>query len=350
MGQEVVGLKIGASQLTAAHVEAGSKGKLLAIGSAPVTAGAVGGGEVRDVELLASNISNMFGQTTLPRKAVRIGLASNRIGVRTVEIDGIAEAKQLANAIRFRAQEALPIPLDEAILDFQVLGQTTGEDGQPCHRVQFVVAYRELVNGFVEACRKADLHLVGVDLDAFAMLRALARLGPGRGDAGATVAVSLGAERSTIAVTGGRICEFTRVLDWGGSTLDRQVADHLDISMEEAEALKIKVGLGDDSAPEGVEPEMASQVRASLTTGVEAFARDLVASLQFYQSQPASQGIAEVLLAGGTARLAGFAHALERMVGVAVRVGNPLGNLQSFRKGLDPDPSLAVPIGLGLGV
>ena len=54
---------------------------------------------------------------------MRLGIANNRIGVRTLEIVGITDPKQLANAIHFRAQEALPIPLEEAVLDYQVLGR-----------------------------------------------------------------------------------------------------------------------------------------------------------------------------------------------------------------------------------
>ena len=62
---------------------------------------------------------------------MRLGIANNRIGVRTFEIAGIDDEKQLDNAIRFRAQEALPIPIDEAVLDYQVLGEGVDEEGKP---------------------------------------------------------------------------------------------------------------------------------------------------------------------------------------------------------------------------
>ena len=354
MAREIVGLKIGASQLTAAHVSSNGKSSLLGVGSAPVTPGVVAGGEVRDADTLAGNLNELFSQTKLPKKAVRIGLASNRIGVRTVEIEGVTDPKQLGNAIRFRAQEALPIPLHEAILDFQVLAREHGEDGQPKHRVQFVVAYRDLVNGFVDACHKAEIKLVGVDLDAFALLRVLSPLGPrAEGiDVGAVVAVSTGAERSTIAVSDGLICEFTRVLDWGGATLTSAVANELDIDLEDAERIKQIVGLEGDVVLDGLDDERTRLARDAISKSVEGFARELVASRQFYQSQPGSHGIGEVLLAGGSARLSGLAQALERMVGVGVRLGDPLANVAGVRKGLhiEEDPSLAVAVGLGLGI
>ena len=114
----------------------------------------------------------------------------------------------------------LPIPLEEAVLDYQVLcARRSDEEGQPMRRVLLVVAYRELVDRYVVACRKAGIQLVGIDLEAFALLRAIAAPHDRRdgGDrARALVAVSVGHDRSTFAVSDGRVCEFTRVLEWGG--------------------------------------------------------------------------------------------------------------------------------------
>ena len=81
---------------------------------------------------------------------------------------GIEDAKQLANAVRFRAQEALPIPIDEAVLDYQVLGEGVTEEGEPTRRILLVVAYRELIDRYVDACKKAGITLAGIDLEASA--------------------------------------------------------------------------------------------------------------------------------------------------------------------------------------
>ena len=75
-------------------------------------------GGVGDGEGLGAALKDFFKKHKLPSRGVRIGIANNRIGVRAIELAGIADEKQLANAVRFRAQEALPIPLDEAVLDF----------------------------------------------------------------------------------------------------------------------------------------------------------------------------------------------------------------------------------------
>src|SRR5205823_713382 len=198
----VVGLKIGASQLAAARISNNGAAELQQIAREPLATGVVVGGELRDPEALGTALKIFFARHKLPRKGVRLGIASNRIGVRVIEIVGVEEEKQLANAVQFRAQEALPIPLDEALLDYRVLGETVDGEGQVTKRVLLVVAYRELVDRYVSACQKAGITLAGIDLEAFALLRALGA--PADRGGSALVAVSIGHDRSTFAVSDGR--------------------------------------------------------------------------------------------------------------------------------------------------
>ena len=228
MAKKVVGLKLGASRLTAACVSVNGSAEVMQLASAPLPPDLIAGGEVRNVEALAEALKEFFSKQKLPKRNVRIGLANNRVGVRTIEVAGIDDTKQLANAVRFRAQEALPIPIDEAVLDFQILGDATAADGSSAKRVLLVVAYRDLVAAYAEACRLAGLRLLGVDLEAFALLRALTptfATQPGGGaERSALVAVSIGSERSVLGVSDGYSCEYTRVLEWGGNHLTDALA------------------------------------------------------------------------------------------------------------------------------
>jgi type IV pilus assembly protein PilM len=351
MARQTVGLKIGASQLSAACLEANGSVKLVQIAREPIPRGIVLGGEVRDIVALGNELKSFFKKHKLPKRAVRIGIANNRIGVRTIEVAGIEDEKQLMNAVRFRAQEALPIPVDQAALDFQVLSETV-EDGVPKKRVLLVVAYRELIDSYTLACKQAGLHLVGIDLEAFALLRALTPSVALPGERSALVAVSIGAERTTLAVSDGYACEFSRVIEWGGTSLSVALSRALDIDVEAAEVLKTQISLEGDEVPDGLTPEEAAKAREALLAALQGFSRELVSSLQFYQSQPDSLGIREVVLAGGTAMLQGLAPSLASRVGVSVRVGDPLVGVSIGKKlrGGAPDASLAVPIGLGMAL
>ena len=166
----LTGLKIGASQLAAARVANNGSAELLQVAREPLAAGHHRRRRASRPRGPRRGPQDFFAKHGLPKKGVRLGIANNRIGVRTFEIAGIEDQKQLANAIRFRAQETLPIPIDEAVLDYQVLGEGVDEDGQPTKRVLLVVAYRELIDRYVDACKKAGITLVGIDLEAFALL------------------------------------------------------------------------------------------------------------------------------------------------------------------------------------
>ncbi|MBV8064167.1 MAG: type IV pilus assembly protein PilM [Actinobacteria bacterium] len=349
--KRIVGLKIGASQLAAARVNNNGAAELVQVARQPLDQGVVVGGEVRDPEALALALKQFFARNKLPKKNVRLGIASNRIGVRIFDLVGIDDDKQLENAIRFRAQETLPIPVDEAVLDYHVLGESTEEDGTQMQRVLLVVAYRELVERYVAACRKAGITLSGVDLEAFALLRSLAApRSDGASVESAFVALSIGHDRSTFAVSDGRVCEFTRVIEWGGATLSVAIARALDQAPSEVEQLKRLVSLESPDVPEGVAPEQYALAVDAVRRQVQAFARELVSSLQFYQHQPGSLGIGEIVITGGTAGLHGLAAELEGMIGVHVRVGDPLARLKVAKK-LPVDGnigSLAIAIGLGI--
>src|SRR5256885_1240757 len=172
--KKIVGLKIGGSQLAAARIVNNGSPELVQVARETLHHGLVVGGELREPELLSEQLRAFFRKNKLPRQGVRLGIANNRIGVRIFEIAGIDDPKQLENAIRFRAQEVLPIPIEEAVLDYQVLGDRVDEDGNKVRRILLVVAYRELIDRYVSACKKAGIRLAGIDLEAFALLRALA--------------------------------------------------------------------------------------------------------------------------------------------------------------------------------
>jgi type IV pilus assembly protein PilM len=349
-GKKIVGLKIGASHLAAARVANGAAPELVQIAHMELEPGIVVGGELREPDALSEALKTFFRKNKLPRQGVRLGIASNRIGVRTFDVAGVDDAKQLHNAVRFRAQEALPIPLEEAVLDYHVLSDFVNEEGVRVRRVLLVVAYRELVDRYVGACRKAGIRLAGIDLEGFAALRALSGGTEGASNA-ALVVASVGHDRSTLAVSNGTVCEFTRVIEWGGQNLNVAIAHALDKAPSEAAPIKHAVSLLEPAeAWEGLSGEQAVKVREAIQNELQVFARELISSLQFYQGQAGSLGIGEVVLSGGTAQLPGIDAELGRLMGVRVRVGDPLGRVKRGKKisGDQPLGSLAVAIGLGI--
>jgi type IV pilus assembly protein PilM len=346
-GGEVVGLRVGSSQIAAAQVNNNRAPEVLKLVRGPIAAGVVADGEVRDPDALAQALKRFFDEHKLPRGRVRLGIATNRIGVRVLEVPKIDDPKMLENAIRFRVQEVLPIPLADAVLDHVVLGDLEQAD-EPTSRVLVAFAHRELIDRYVEACKRARIKLVGIDFDAFALLRALSD------DSAeiehATVAVAIGRERTIFAVAERDVCDFTRVLEWGGASLDVVLARALDLTPSQAEPVKRTIALVSESPGTQLSPVQLEAARAAIRDELQLLARELLSSLQYYQSRPGSLAIAEVLLTGGGSELVGVAPELERLLGVPVRVADSFAQVKLGKKVKRPaDPgSLAIAIGLGI--
>jgi type IV pilus assembly protein PilM len=343
--KQVVGLKIGSSQLAAAVVNNNGRPKLVKAARHTLPPDVVTGGEVRDAEALAREISNFFQDADLPRKNVRLGIGSSRTGVRVFERPPVDDPRQLANAIRFRAHETLPIPIEEAMLDYHIVEDPTTGD-----RVLLAVAYRDLVDRFAATCAAAKIELVGIDIEAFALLRAVGGnpLGNGERDEAARVAVSIGHDRTTVAVSDGRVCEFTRVLDWGGAQVTSAIQRALEVDADEAERIKHSLDVSGRKQDTG--DEHTTKAAEAARREVHGLARELASSLHFYQDQPDSLGFAEITITGGGAHLQGLAQELEELIGISVRVADPFARVGSGH-GISSggqDGSLAVAIGLGI--
>jgi type IV pilus assembly protein PilM len=343
--KQVVGLSVGASQLAAAVVVNNGRPKLVKAARHTLPPEVVVGGEVRDPEALANEIAAFFSAADLPRKNVRLGIGSSRTGVRVFERPEVDDPRQLANAIRFRAYETLPIPIEEAMLDYHVLEEKTAPD-----RVLLAVAYRDLVDRFAATCAAAKIELVGIDIEAFALLRAVGGepLTAGERAEAARVAVSIGHDRTTVAVSDGRLCEFTRVLDWGGTRVTAAIERALDVSAEEAEQIKRSLDIS-ATAEEPTDERTTKAVEAARRE-VNGLARELASSLHFYQDQADSLGFAEIAVTGGGAHLQGLAEQLEELIGISVRVADPFARVGSGHgiSSNGQDGALAVAIGLGI--
>lgn len=344
--KQLVGLSIGASELAAAVVVNNGRPKLVKAARRTLPADVVASGEVRDPEALANEISAFFQEADLPRKNVRLGIGSTRTGVRVFERPEVDDPRQLANAIRFRAYETLPIPIEEAMLDYHVVENTTTPD-----RVLLAVAYRDLVDRFAATCTAAKIELVGIDIEAFALLRAVGGepLASGERAEAARVAVSIGHDRTTVAVSDGSLCEFTRVLDWGGVRVTSAIERALEVDAAEADRLKRSIDISSQAPVDPADERTGKAVEAARRE-VHGLARELASSLHFYQDQPDSLGFAEIIITGGGAHLQGLAEQLEELIGISVRVADPFARVGSGH-GISSggqDGSLAVAIGLGI--
>ena len=170
----LVGLEIEAGSIAATEVRTNGGASVAATAIAPLPAEAFREGEVVDPDAVSGALKALFSEHKLSKR-VRLGVANQRVIVRTLRLPAIENPEELDAAIRFQAQDQIPMPLDQAVLDHRVVGGVPGdgEDASPKIDVVVVAARRDMIEASLAPLRKAGLQPAGVDLSAFGLIRAL---------------------------------------------------------------------------------------------------------------------------------------------------------------------------------
>jgi type IV pilus assembly protein PilM len=281
---------------------------------APLAPGVVRDGEVVDVDTLAAVLRDLFTEHKLAKR-VRVGVANQRIVMRTIDLPPIADQKQLASAVQFQAQEHIPMPLDQAVLEHQSLGTVETADG-PRARVVLVAARRDMIDRLIEATTRAGLRPQGIDLSAFAMIRALHRP-----DAtGTTVYVNVGGI-TNLAIADGTTCVFTRVIPAGIEWVAGELAERRGLTLEHAHGWLKHVGMLASVEDLEGDREIIVEARSVLTEGVRRIGDEVRNSLDFHVMQDGSNPVERIVLSGPAIAIPGFADQIGQQIGMPVEVG-----------------------------
>ena len=336
----LVGVDIEPGHVAVAEIAGGGGGRVKRAAIAPLDAHVVRDGEVVDPAALAVVLREIWASHKGLSRKVRIGIANQRIVVRVLDLPPIAEGKELEAAVRFSAQEALPMPLESAVIDYVPVGEIETEDG-PKQRVVLVAARRDMIDQIMTAATAAGLRVEGLDLAAFGMARALRRA-----DDPDQLLLSVGG-LTNLAVVRNGICTFTRVTGGGIEAMAVELAERMALTLDHSRAWLRHVGLRTPVDQIEGEPDIVAAARYVLGEGVRRLALETRQSLDFQRAQsPGDDLIDHVVLTGPALQIDGFSATLEHELGISVvpRAIEVADDLQ----GIDP-ADVTVAAGLARG-
>jgi type IV pilus assembly protein PilM len=274
-----------------------------------------------------------------------LGVANQRVIVRQLELPWL-QRSELAASLPFQVQDLLPMPLDQAVLDFFPVEELTDSSGARTLKGLLVAAARETVLANVRATELAGLSVQSVDLTPFAVLRSLGR------QTGAEVEtealIDIGARVTNIVVHSGGVPRFVRILLVGGQDVTDAVAEQLGVPLAQAEVMKQQAGRV------GVEEGLEDVVRSVAHTAQD-FVTEVRGSLDYYAASNPTAPIERLVVTGGGSRLEGILDRLAAATRLPVTAGDPMGSLRIGDTGLDDaqlqfvTPLAAVPVGLAMG-
>jgi type IV pilus assembly protein PilM len=365
----LTGLDLEAGSIAAAKVDVNGSARVSASAILPLGPGVFREGEIADVGALSDALKELFSRDGLS-PSVRIGVANQRVAVRTLRLPVIERDEELDTAVRFQAQDHIPLPLDQAVMQHRVIRYTQNENGEPQMDVVVVAARRDMISALLEAARKAGLRPAGIDLSAFGMIRALRGLpelqpqpviapaadGVADADAGASrLGVSIDEEPvrlfcnlgdvTNLAVARGAACEFTRIAGFGVEGIAQRLAEKRGLTLEHARQWLGHVGLEQPVETIEGDPEIVAGTREVLGEGAAKLTDELRLSLEFYSAQGGAGSIESVVACGPGTTIPGLIDRLQRELGLRFDVGRP-----AALAGLDEASAarLTLPYGLAL--
>jgi type IV pilus assembly protein PilM len=339
-----VGLDIGSSSVKLVHLKEKRGGfQLLAFGTAPLPPEAIVDGALMNSAAIVQAIQDVFSQQKVKAKEVAIGVRGHSVIIKKISLPRMSQ-EELDESIQWEAEQYIPFDVKDVNIDTQILTPEGDAAGQM--DVLLVAAKKDMINDYTSVCAEAGLTATVVDVDAFAVQNAYeANYEPSAQET--VVIVNVGAAVTNLNVVSRGVTTFTRDITMGGNAFTEEIQKQLNISYDEAEALKVG-GQGDSDAVVPQEVERVIQGVAEQLGG------EIQRSLDFYASTAPDGKITRAVLSGGTARIPALFKTLEARAGVAVEILNPFKNIEIDNKKFDPAvllaaaPAAAVGVGLAL--
>lgn len=346
MSTSVVGIDIGSVAIRAVELKDPDKAKptLLRYSELPLPAGAVSRGEVIEANTVSSVIKRLWSAGGFKSKNVVIGMGNQRVLARDLTVPKMSQAR-IRESLPYQVQELLPVPVNEAMLDFYPVTEEMTDSGPVVHGL-LIAAIKEAVLGNVRAVEKSGLTTTGVDLIPFALSRVLLR----NGQAAGTVAiVDIGASATTVVIATNGVPRFLRIIPAGGDDLTTALAQRLEIESAQAEGLKRGVGLR--TRVEDPQYQRPMEIINEVTSELLGSARN---TLDYFSQSRPDAPVERVLLTGGGSLLDGLPDALAELTRTPVIAVDPFAGL-TIAKSLKSDElrnnqsAILVALGLALG-
>ncbi len=346
-GKLALGLDIGSSSVKMILLKETKRGyQLQSFGMAPLPPEAIVDGALMNSTAIVQAIQELVSAQKIKHKETAIGVSGHSVIIKKISLPRMTQ-EELDESIQWEAEQYIPFDVKDVNLDTQILSPA-GSDAGGQMDVLLVAAKKDMINDYTSVVAEAGLSPAIVDIDAFAVQNAFeANYGATEGET--IVLINAGASVVNINILHGGITTFTRDITQGGNQFTEEIQKQLNVSYDEAEALKVGGrGAGDADAVVPQEVERVIQGVADQMAG------EIQRSLDFYAATAADAKIARVYLSGGTAKIPALFKTIETRVGVPVEILNPFKNIEIDNRKFDPNyimeiaPMAAVVVGLGL--
>jgi type IV pilus assembly protein PilM len=335
-----IGLDIGSHSIKVCELKrTNATYSVVNLGSIVLPEGAVEDGALHDPETVSKAITDLMKNLKIKHKKVAISISGYSVIVKKIHL-AVMEEKQLEEYITAEAEQYIPFDIDDVYLDFQDL--KTNAEGSNSTDVILVAAKKEIIDEYLTMLKDLGLQPVVVDVDGFALENIYESNYPLNEN---VAIIDIGATKMNINIITNGISVIAKDLIIGSRQLTEQIASTFDISMEEAESLKI----GQVSAE-----EKQDRIAKIFTSTCIQWVFEIKKTIDLYHSNKANKPLDKLILSGGGSKVTGLAEFLRRETNIPAEIFNPFAKMFFNFKQIDTEyinaigPEMAIAAGLAI--
>lgn len=305
---------------------------------APTVSAGLTSNDKSDIQATAEAIKKIIKDSGTKSRVINISLPESQVFTRVIEVPRLSQ-RELSSAIKWEAEQYIPLPLDQVELDYTVI-RDKSLTGANMMDVLLVAAPKNIISRYLAILEAADIIPTAVETEIISSARALSRSVTGM----KTVMIaSIGARTTDLAIIHEGLLTYTRSISVGGEAISKAVAQGLGFEFTQAEEYKKTYGLTQD--------QLQGKIQQLIQPIIDTVIVEIKRSLAFYEEHHGNETIRTIILNGGTAGLPGLAQHMAGSLKLDVTPANPWVGIQKDArfKALDTQgPVFAVAVGLAL--
>lgn len=332
MARGVLGLDIGSHSIKVMELKEAKGGtwKLQKFGLHKLPAEAIVDGAIMNSAAVVEGIRDLIARHKIKTRDVSASISGHSVIIKKITLPAMTE-DELSESIQWEAEQYIPFSINDVNLDTQIL--SINEDSGQMD-VLLVAAKKDIIQEYTAVISEAGLKPLIMDVDCFTIENTY-DLSESLGPSEVVALVNIGASLININILNNGITAFTRDINMGGNQFTEEIQKQLNVSYEEAEALKLGGNISStQSTTEAIVPQ---EVGAILRSTSEAVSLEIQRSIDFYLATASGISLSKVVLSGGTSKVAGLAEALETTLNAKVEMADPFRHINFNPKEFDPD-------------
>lgn len=294
-----------------------------------------------DLEAVSNAIKKLLSATKVEQREVIFALPESKVFTRVIDDLPYLTDNELSSAIRYAAEEFIPMPLVDVNLNWQVLYRSNGKDENAKTVVLVVASPKNVVSKYIKVLTVAGVKPKALETEIIAVTRSLVGnnlFSP------ATLIVQLGATTTDLAAVSKGLMWLTRSISTGGIALTRSLSQHFNFEYPQAEEYKKVYGL--------LEDQLEGKVYEALKPVADIIVGESKRVIQSFDSKYPQNPIKRIVLSGGGAKMPGLVIYFANSLGLEVQEADPwypIAKDKSLASKLLMDaPSYSVAVGLAL--